>query len=218
MIRLCVCVIFFSILSFEQVFAQTLKNGDLIFQESRSDDRVGDAIKSVTKSTDNYNFTHVGIVYIPHENDTIYVIEATPPNVQVVPLNDFLHKGVADGSIPISVVGRLKDEYQQYIPMAIDEALKLVGKEYDYGFDLSNDKYYCSELIYDIFLKANNGNPIFDLNIMTFKSKDSDETDQNWIRYFGEKNLSIPEGEMGINPGAMSLSNKISILREIEDR
>lgn len=53
---------------------------------------------------------------------------------------------------------------------------------------------------------------------MTFKEQKSQDFDLKWIQYFKEKNLSIREGQIGINPGAISLSNKIHILREITDR
>lgn len=196
-------------------FALNLKNGDLIFQESCSGDKTGDAIKNVTNSSANYHFTHVGIVYIPDSTSNIYVIEATPPLVRMVSLDAFINKFTEDGCTPISVVGRLKESYQEYIPNAINEALSLVGKEYDYGFILGNNKYYCSELIYDIFFKANNEVPLFDLNVMTFKQTNSNKFDENWIKYFKEKQLEIPEGQMGINPGAISLSAKINILGKL---
>ena len=33
-----------------------------------------------------------------------------------------------------------------------------------------------------------------------------------WIDYFDKINISIPEGEDGVNPGGLSLSNKIKIV------
>lgn len=198
------------------VTALDLKNGDLIFQESCSEDHVGNAIKNVTESTDSYQFTHVGIVYIPTNDNNVYIIEATKPLVRIVSLLDYLQPQEKENCIPRSIVGRLDQKYQSCIASAIEEGLKLIGKEYDYGFVLNNDKYYCSEFIYEILRKANNGTPIFELNIMTFKNKKSGKTDQNWIDYFKSKKLAIPEGELGINPGAMSRSDVIKILGEIK--
>ncbi|OJU41850.1 MAG: hypothetical protein BGN96_02460 [Bacteroidales bacterium 45-6] len=192
-----------------------LHNGDLIFQQACSGESVGNAIKNVTQSAGSYQFTHVGVVYIPDGKDSIFVIEATIPEVRVVSLKEYLFKKGSGGCYPVSVAGRVKPAYQHCIPAALQEALKLVGKSYDYGFVLNNDKYYCSELIYDIFMNANQGKPVFELNKMTFRQKDSDQTDDNWIRYFSEKGLGIPEGEWGINPGAMSRSKVIDMLGEI---
>lgn len=209
-------ILFFFILFCTKALAFKLQSGDLIFQESYSNDSVGNAIKNVTQSAFNYHFTHVGIVYIPAEEDNIYVIEARPPIVRIVPLDSFLFPNEIMQCNPTSIVGRIDEKYQYCIPNALQEALKLIGKEYDYGFILNNDKYYCSELIYDIFLKANYGLPVFELNTMTFKEKNSNATDSNWIQYFRNNNLNIPEGELGINPGAMSRSKLIDMLGDIK--
>lgn len=186
-----------------------LQSGDLIFQEDCASG-TDSTIKAVTASIGDYQFTHVGIVYID-DNDSVYVIEATRPKVAKTPLNDYLYpKG--KGCYPKSVVGRLKEEYRHSIPDALSEGLALIGKDYDDGFILGNDKYYCSELIYEILLRANHGIPVFPLNTMTFKSADTEEVTDGWKEYFGKYNLSIPEGEPGINPGAMSSSYVIDIV------
>lgn len=199
-----------------KAFAYELKNGDLIFQEKCSSNNTSDAIKNVTQSILGYNFTHIGIVYIPQGTDSIYVIEATTPRVRISSLNEFLSPEAGDHCAPISVVGRVHEAYAGCIPYTINQALTQVGKEYDYGFVLGNDKYYCSELVYEAFLEANKGIPVFELNTMTFKKNDSDQTDENWIKYFESKGLDIPEGELGINPGAMSRSKNVDILGDIK--
>lgn len=184
-----------------------LQNGDLIFQES-CNGGMGDAIKDVTAGIAGYNFTHVGIVSIDTVTNQIYVIEATHPKVCITPLDEYLHpKG--DKCAPKSVVGRLKAEYQKLIPQALKETDTLIGKEYDDAFDLKNDQYYCSELIYDILLKANNGTPVFPLNVMTFKSKDTGKYSPNWVTHFEKLGIPIPESELGINPGAMSQQSDV---------
>lgn len=209
--------LFLTLFLFAKIVALELRNGDLIFQESRLEEGVGSAIKNVTQSAADYQFTHVGIVYIPDEGEDIFVIEATTPLVRIVPLSEYLYSNEVGGNNPRSVVGRLKEAYQSYVPDALQEALQLLGKEYDYGFVLNNDKYYCSELIYEIFLKANGGRAVFPLNLMTFKKHGTDETDEKWISYFGERDLEIPEGEWGINPGAMSTSEIVELLGEIKE-
>ncbi len=187
-----------------------LQSGDLIFQEDCSS-RTNNTIKAVTSGIGDYRFTHVGIVYID-ANDSIYVIEATRPKVAVTPLSEYLYPQDGRGCYPTSAVGRLKPDYQYLIPKALGEALKLVGKDYDDGFILNNDKYYCSELIYDILLKANNKELVFPLNVMTFKSPVTGEITDGWVEYFKKYNLPVPEGELGINPGAMSQSDVIDIV------
>jgi len=189
-----------------------LKNGDLIFQESCFSD-IDTAIKSVTHSADSYNFTHVGIVWIDQKADT-FVIEATPPKVAITALNDYFKPESEHQCYPRSVVARLKSQFQHLIPKAINEAIKHVGKDYDYVFRLDDDKYYCSELVYEIFRKANNNKPVFELNIMTFKAKESDDFLTEWIEYYKKHQADIPEGEMGINPGAMSRSGILDFIGE----
>ncbi|MFV0331989.1 MAG: YiiX/YebB-like N1pC/P60 family cysteine hydrolase [Dysgonomonas sp.] len=205
-------VLLFIILSFNYFGDDNFKlqTGDLIFQESCTG-TMGSAIKEVTTSVEEYQFTHVGIVYID-ENDSIFVIEATQPRVAKTPLHEYLYPENEKSCPPVSVVGRLKPEYQHCIPKAIAESFSLVGKEYDNGFVLGDDTYYCSELIYEILLKVNNGNPIFPLNVMTFKSPETGEVSSGWVEHFQKYNLPVPEGELGINPGAMSRSDVIEII------
>ncbi len=191
-----------------------LQNGDLIFQES-CNGQINNAIKGVTSSVDKYQFTHVGMVYIK-DNDSIYVIEATTPKVKITPLVEYLYPEKEKACYPKSVVGRLKAKYQPCIPQAIAEALPLIGKDYDYAYDLSNDKYYCSELIYLILLKANGGVPVFELNKMTFKSKQTNDFLPEWVAHFKKQKIAIPEGKPGINPGAMSKAKVIDIVHYYE--
>ncbi|GHV16777.1 peptidoglycan peptidase [Bacteroidia bacterium] len=187
-----------------------LQTGDLIFQESCTGN-MGSAIKEVTTSAEEYQFTHVGMVYID-ENDSVFVIEATRPKVTKTPLREYLYPENEKECPPVSVVGRLKPEYRHCVPKAIEEGLSLIGKEYDNGFVLGDDTYYCSELVYEILLKANDGKPVFPLNIMTFKSPESGEISAGWIEHFKKYNKPVPEGEPGINPGAMSRSDVIEIV------
>lgn len=206
------CIIILLLFFSASTFAQDsrLRNGDLIFQEACPIDS-GNPIKQVTSSIENYQFTHVGIVYID-KNDSIFVLEATTPRVALTPLHEYLYPSESKNCYPVSVVGRLREEYQPLIPKALGIGLTLVGKDYDYGFVLGNDKYYCSELIYEILKQANGGKEIFPLNIMTFKSQDTNETAKGWIEHFEKHGLPIPEGEDGINPGAMSRCNVIRIV------
>jgi len=187
-----------------------LENGDLIFQEDCSGS-TDNTIKEVTSSIGDYRFTHVGIVYID-ENGETYVIEATRPKVTMTSLKDYLYPDDKESCYQRSVVGRLKAEHRHLIPKAIEEAHLLVGKEYDDGFIPGNDKYYCSELIYEIFKTANNGNDLFPLNIMTFRSPATGEITDGWKAYFRKYDLPVPEGELGINPGIMSQSGLINIV------
>ncbi len=65
----------------------SLQNGDLIFQEACFG-KMNEAIKEVTSGIEGYNFTHVGMVWIDSPN-SVYVIEATHPKVQITSLKEF---------------------------------------------------------------------------------------------------------------------------------
>jgi hypothetical protein len=193
------------------VNAQTsfyLQNGDLIFQEA-CNGGMNSAIKAATEGINGYNFTHVGIVE-KQSNGQYYVIEATHPKVKITPLQAYLHP--KNKCAPRSVVGRLKPPYQSLIPPALTQAKLKVGKKYDDAFDINNDQYYCSELIYQIFKEANHGQDVFTLRSMTFKSKDTGEFPAYWKEHFKKMGLPIPEGQPGNNPGDMSRSELLDIV------
>jgi len=187
-----------------------LKEGDLLFQNLDC----GDFCKAVEKVTIGYKgarFSHVGIV-AKDSTGAFIVIEAVAKGVSIISLNDFLNKSHDKNNNPKVVVGRLNKAYHYLIPKAIKEANKLIGNKYDAVFCIDNDSYYCSELIYEIFKRANNGKEVFELIAMTFKDPDTGKTFPIWEQYFKDMNKPIPEGEPGNNPGGLSLSHKIKII------
>jgi len=110
------------------------------------------------------------------------------------------------------LVGRVKKQYAQVAGDAVKNALLEKGVPYDDEFLYDNKKYYCSELIYDAFRKANKGKDFFVLEPMTFKQPGSDIFFPVWIEYYKKLGIPIPESEPGINPGGISTSSKIDIL------
>ncbi|MDF7676819.1 YiiX/YebB-like N1pC/P60 family cysteine hydrolase [Neisseriaceae bacterium ESL0693] len=185
-----------------------LQEGDLIFQEGCQGDMNG-AIKAATGIAGSRQFTHVGIVWEKSPNHFM-VIEATPPAVTATPLADYLHP--PQKCRPYSVVGRLKQPYRHLIPQAMVQAQQKIGKLYDNAFDINNDQYYCSELIYQIFKEANHQQPLFPLVAMTFRSKQTGEFPAYWVEHFRQLNIPIPEGKPGNNPADMSRSDLIDLV------
>jgi hypothetical protein len=184
-----------------------LQTGDLLFQIGKTSD-LNTAIAGVTFGEDNIHYTHVGIVFI--ENDTIFVIEATPPEVCKTLLDTFLLRSANLAEKPIVAVGRLKQEYSEIIPQAILRARKLLGKPYDYVYAPDNDAYYCSELVTLSFLNKQN-TPIFDLVRMNFRDIDGN-LPAYWVEHFEKYNAVIPENRLGSNPCDLSKSDKIEIV------
>jgi hypothetical protein len=179
--------------AFEQENSFALQPGDLLFQDLDSGP-LCDAIEKVTTGFGGMNFSHVGIAA---KDDK---------------LQSFLSRSFDDQHQPKVAVGRLKRPYRHLIPPAIKEANALKAKPYDKVFAIDNDAYYCSELIYEIFLRANNNNPLFSLQPMTFKDPSTGEILSAWKDYFSELSASLPEGQPGINPGGISRSRFLNII------
>lgn len=184
--------------------------GDLLFQDLDGS-RFCEAIEKVTEGYKGANLTHVGVA-AADANGTIVVLEALLEGVSVTPLDVFLGRSHDASGRPKVLIGRLKPKYHHLIEPALKEARALKGNPYDKVFDVHNDSYYCSELVYHCFLKANGGKPLFELQPMTFVDPGTGETFPVWKEYFAELRVPIPEGKPGLNPGGISRSEVLDIV------
>ncbi|NPA43593.1 MAG: hypothetical protein GXO27_06175 [Chlorobi bacterium] len=175
------------------------RTGDLIFQDL--DCPLCEAIEGSTRGYQGKPVSHMGIIYRRGRN--IYVIEAYD-GVTLTPLDTFLARS------PRILVGRLRRPYRQHIPSAVERALSLKGKPYDESFLPRNDKYYCSELVHDVFLDSE-GKPLFPLEPMNFKNLRTGRYDSVWVEYFRRLGRDIPQGVPGSNPAAYSRSPLLKI-------
>ncbi|MFL9844577.1 YiiX/YebB-like N1pC/P60 family cysteine hydrolase [Flavobacterium rhizosphaerae] len=200
-------VLFLSLSSFAQ--SSILQDGDLLFIDMDCGP-LCDAIEAVTDGYNGKDFSHMGMVY--HRNDTLYIIEAAGTAVR---LNTF-DKFKASTTKPI-LVGRLKKEYSQLIPKAIQFALLQIGTPYDDEYVYDNGAYYCSELLHDAFLYANLGRPFFNLTPMTYKEPGTGKYFPAWVNYYKKLGKPIPEGLPGCNPGGISKSDKIDIVATLKN-
>lgn len=178
-------------------------NGDIIFQTSRSSQ--SEAIQLATHS----KYSHCGLIFWEHGQ--CYVIEAAG-TVTWTPIKKFIDRG-KDGKY---VVKRLKNSEEIFTgPEVLREMTKLFydrfeGKPYDLYFEWSDDRIYCSELVWKIY-KETTGIEIgelqalreFDLTSLPVKQK-MDE------RYKG----NIPLDEVVISPAAMFESDKLVTVLE----
>ena len=187
-----------------------LQPGDMLFQDSDCGSFC-EAIEKVTVGIGGAKFSHIGMV-IYNDNNQLVVMEAISLGVVETSLDSFFNRSFDSDHKSKVVVGRLKDTYGYLIPKAIAFAKTKLGAEYDEVFDISNDKYYCSELLYESFKNANEGQPIFELQSMTYKDPDTEEIFPIWVDYFKKLKVDIPEGHPGLNPGGMSTSRYINIV------
>ena len=196
------------VLCSQQTFA--LQEGDLLFQDVNCGPFC-DAIEKVTEGYQGANLSHVGMAIIT-ENGKMQIIEATTNGVILTEVSVFLDKSLDINGNPNVLVGRMNEKFRFLIPQAKKHAQSLLGKKYDDVFDVNNDTYYCSELVYEAFKSANGDIPIFNLNPMTFVDPDTNETFGIWVDYYRKLGVRIPEGEPGLNPGGMSRSEKLNIV------
>ena len=182
-----------------------LREGDLLFQDL-DDSPICDAIELVTPGYKNGNFSHIGLIV--SDNSKLLVLEAIPPKIILTEVNDFLSRSKDKDGNPKVIVGRLKEKYRHTIKNAIEFSKNKLGESYDNLFLINNNSYYCSELIYEAFLKDS----IFNLYKMKFVHPENGEILPVWEEYYNNLNKEIPQNELGINPGVISISNKIDII------
>jgi uncharacterized protein YycO len=130
-----------------QKLSNELQNGDIIFQTSLSEQ--SKAIQMATKS----EYSHCGLIF--KENNQYFVFEAVQP-VKKTPLDKWIARG-KDGKY---VIKRLKNANKILTPNVLSEmktvGSKFYGKNYDLTFEWSDDKIYCSELIWKIYKRGAN--------------------------------------------------------------
>jgi hypothetical protein len=122
-----------------------LKDGDIIFQTSLS--RQSKAIQLATKS----EFSHCGLIY--KDKNDYFVFEAVQP-VKHTALAIWIARG-QDGHY---VIKRLKNADVVLTPTIITKMKQIgeqfKGKNYDLTFEWSDNKMYCSELIWKVYQRA----------------------------------------------------------------
>ena len=122
-----------------------LKDGDMIFQSS-----ISPQCKAVQLATGS-PYSHCGLIF--HENGKPYVLEAIQP-VTVTGLADWIARGKnkhyvikrlkeADKVLSADVLAKMKGIGEEFL-----------GKNYDGTFEWSDNKIYCSELIWKIYQRG----------------------------------------------------------------
>lgn len=188
-----------------------LQNGDLLFQDLDCGE-LCDAIEAVTPGYKNARFSHIGLVV--RDSTGIAIIESIHKGTVITPLDSFFNQSLDKNGNPKVWVGRLKNEYQHVIPIAIAYAKLSIGTPYDHEFLFNNSSLYCSEMIYKAFFDSTKQSYLFNPAPMTFKNDTTNTYFPAWVSYYKKLNIPVPEGKPGINPGLISISDKINIIHQ----
>lgn len=192
----------FNLLAFP-IESSVLQKGDFIFQDLNCGE-LCDAIEEVTTEDRSLRFSHVGIVQIIEDEPFVY--EAIGRNVQKTKFLTFAKRSLDQEGHPLIAAFRLKKAKNKEIEKILVWIEEKMGSPYDIYFKLGGPAYYCSELIYLAFQNSVDYKNTFKLNAMTFKQLETGMIHPAWQKYFENLKVRMPEGELGINPNAMSKS------------
>lgn len=116
--------------------------GDVLFHESTSSQAVH--IKAATGS----RYTHVAIVV--QAGDSPVVLEAVQP-VKLTALSTWIDRGVHDHYAWRRPTRPLSQEEKSRVATM---GMRWVGRDYDSDFSWTDDRLYCSELVYKVLRDA----------------------------------------------------------------
>jgi hypothetical protein len=179
---------------------QQVNDGDIIFQTSRSNQS-----KAIQLAT-NSRYSHMGIIY--KNDESFFVYEAVQP-VKLTPLKEWINRG-ENGHY---VIKRLKNADQVLTSSTLKQMKeiggKFKGKPYDIYFEWSDDRIYCSELVWKIYKQA------LDIEIGQLKKlSDFDLTSDIVKAKIKEKyGENIPMDEKVISPASMFNSSKLITIK-----
>lgn len=177
------------------------KAGDVIFQESMSD--LSTAIKQATHS----KYSHCGII-LPKDGE-LYVYEALQP-VRYTPLQQWINRG-RKGHY---VIKRLKNAdsviTKTTVQKMVDAGKKYNGKNYDFYFGWSDERIYCSELVWKIY-KESTGLELGKLEQLKDFDLSSPAVKEQMKQIYGN---NIPLTEQIISPVSMFNSSLLTTVAE----
>jgi hypothetical protein len=178
-----------------------VRDGDLIFQTSRSSQSV--AIQRATGSP----YSHMGLVWV--RDGKPYVFEAIA-TVRFTPLDRWIARG-AGGHF---VVKRLRNAASVLDAAGINRlrtaALLFAGRPYDLTFEWSDDRIYCSELVWKAYDRG------LGIDIGALQTlRDFNLTDPAVRAKMRERyGDSVPLNESVISPVAMFQSNLLETIAQ----
>lgn len=178
-----------------------LQNGDIIFQTSRSSQSA--AIQIATHS----KYSHMGIIFIKEEKPYVYEAART---VQYTPLKQWIDRGIRKHY----VIKRLRNSDKVMTAQTVEKlrtvAEKLREKPYDLTFEWSDDRVYCSELVWKIYDRGV-GIQVGKLKKLRDFDLSNDVVKNKMKERYGDQ---IPLDETVISPGDMFSSKLLKTVLE----
>lgn len=183
------------------IVASSIQNGDIIFHTSKS--RQSQAIQLATGS----KYSHMGIIY--EDQGKYFVYEAVQP-VKLTPLSEWKKRG-ENGHY---VIKRLKNAEDVLSPAVLSNMKKVgqqyLGKSYDVYFNWSDEKIYCSELVWKIYKEAAG------IEIGTLENLSDFDLSSEYVQSIMKERYgnNIPLDEKVISPAAMFNSSLLVTVEE----
>lgn len=112
-----------------------IRPGDIIFQD------IHGQLFRVIEEVSGSRLTHCGIIV--RQQGELYVLEAIGP-VMLTPLKAWVHRGIGSRF----TVVRLKAPHRARVPAIIRAGFTYLNRPYDFQYEMTDDKIYCSELVY----------------------------------------------------------------------
>ena len=174
-------------------------SGDIIFQTSESNQ--SKAIQIATKS----RYSHMGIIYL--QDNEYYVFEAVQP-VKLTLLTDWIKRGENKHY----VVKRLKNSKEVLTSEKLSDMKvignRFLGKNYDLYFEWSDERIYCSELVWKIYKEAL-GIEVGELETLQDFDLTNEAVKEKLRERYGN---NIPKNELVISPASMFKSEKLQTI------
>lgn len=185
----------------ENILEQQIRNGDIIFHTSKSNQ--SKAIQLATHS----KYSHVGIIFNIHGKFHVYEAVQT---VRLTPLLEWINRGKNANY----VIKRLKNANEVLTNLTIKKMKQIgeqfKGKPYDIYFEWSDNKIYCSELVWKIYKQA------LDIEIGKLEKLSDFDLSNKIVKAKMKERYgnNIPMNEKIISPATMFNSDKLITIYE----
>ncbi len=178
-----------------------LKDGDIIFQTSRS------AQSKAIQIATNSKYSHLGVIY--KIKGSVFVYEAVQP-VKLTPLIEWIERGEDGHFVVKRIMNSDKILTADILKNMKKEGEKYRGKDYDLFFEWSDNRIYCSELVWKIYKNAADIE-VGRLQKLNDFNLDDKAVMQKLKERYGEH---IPKDELVISPASMFESALLTTIYE----